>query len=106
SMCRCGTGGAGGHGGATSGVTVPSPVGQADIIARAIADSGVDARTIGYVEAHAAGTSLGDPIEVEGLARAFRRWTDDTQFCAIGSVKSNIGHAEGAAGLAALTKTV
>ncbi|WP_368473189.1 beta-ketoacyl synthase N-terminal-like domain-containing protein [Saccharomonospora azurea] len=99
-------GSAAGHGGTTSGVTVPSPVGQADVVARAIEDAGVDPSTISYVEAHAAGTSLGDPIEVEGLSRAFRRGTDATQFCALGSVKSNMGHAEGAAGVAALTKTI
>ncbi|MEX1830130.1 SDR family NAD(P)-dependent oxidoreductase, partial [Luteibacter sp. CQ10] len=92
------------HGGAVSGFSVPSPVAQAAMIEACLARAGVDARSIGYVEAHGTGTSLGDPIEIEGLTRAFRRMTDDVGFCAIGSLKSNIGHAEGAAGIAGLIK--
>ncbi len=92
------------HGGAASGFTVPNPVAQADVIAACLERAGTPARTIGYVEAHGTGTALGDPIEVEGLARAFRRSTDDVQFCGIGSVKSNIGHTESAAGVCGLIK--
>ncbi|MFE3654576.1 beta-ketoacyl synthase N-terminal-like domain-containing protein, partial [Streptomyces sp. NPDC059152] len=92
------------HAGAVSGFSVPSPVGQAAVISAALAAADVDARSIGYLEAHGTGTSLGDPIEIRGLATAFGRDTGDTGFCALGSVKSNIGHAEAAAGIAGLTK--
>ncbi len=94
------------HVGKTAGVTVPDPVAQAEVIADAIKRAGVNPRTIGYLEAHGTGTSLGDPIEVQGLQRAFARWTVDKQFCAIGSCKSNIGHLEAAAGMAGLTKVL
>lgn len=94
------------HVGKTAGVTVPDPVAQAEVIADAIKRAGVDPRTIGYLEAHGTGTSLGDPIEVQGLQRAFAKWTVDKQFCAIGSCKSNIGHLEAAAGMAGLTKVL
>ncbi|MFJ2773105.1 amino acid adenylation domain-containing protein [Streptomyces sp. NPDC087300] len=92
------------HVGAGSGFSVPSPVGQAAVISAALATADIDARSIGYVEAHGTGTSLGDPIEVRGLSTAFARDTADTGFCALGSVKSNVGHAESAAGIAGLTK--
>ncbi|WP_263299840.1 SDR family NAD(P)-dependent oxidoreductase, partial [Xanthomonas citri] len=92
------------HGGSVSGFSVPSPVAQAAMIEACLARAGVDARSIGYVEAHGTGTSLGDPIEIEGLTRAFRTTTNEVGFCAIGSLKSNIGHAEGAAGIAGLIK--
>lgn len=62
--------------------------------------AGVNARSIGYVEAHGTATPLGDPIEIEGLTRAFRRHTDETGFCGIGSLKSNVGHTVIAAGVA------
>jgi len=94
------------HGGKTNGYTVPNPHGQAAVIAHAIREAGVDARAISYIEAHGTGTSLGDPIEIAGLSRAFGEYTEDRQFCAIGSVKSNIGHAESAAGMAGLTKVL
>ncbi|CAM4515042.1 type I polyketide synthase [Paenibacillus xylanexedens] len=90
--------------GRTKGYTVPNPGQQAKVISEAISRSGVDARTISYIEAHGTGTSLGDPIEIEGLRRAFEKHTADRQFCAIGSVKSNIGHAESAAGIAGVSK--
>lgn len=94
------------HGGRTNGYTVPNPNAQADVVARALDRAGVDARAVSYVEAHGTGTSLGDPIEIAGLAKAFSRHTGDRQFCAIGSVKSNIGHAESAAGISAFTKVL
>lgn len=97
-------GGALNHGGKTNGFTVPNPNAQAELILAAIEDSGISPRTISYVEAHGTGTKLGDPIEIAGLANAFRKYTADRQFCTIGSVKSNIGHLEGAAGIAAVTK--
>ncbi|QMT25920.1 beta-ketoacyl synthase N-terminal-like domain-containing protein [Bacillus velezensis] len=92
------------HGGTVSGITVPSPVAQADMIAESLEKTGVHPRTISYVEAHGTGTSLGDPIEIQGLEKAYRQYTQDQQFCAIGSVKSNIGHAESAAGISGLHK--
>ena len=94
------------HGGRTHGYTVPNPNAQARVIGRALDTAGVDARSIGYLEAHGTGTVLGDPIEIAGLAKAFSERTPDLGFCALGSVKSNIGHAESAAGIAALTKVV
>ena len=97
-------GGALNHGGKTNGFTVPNPNAQAELIVAAIEDSGISPRTISYIEAHGTGTKLGDPIEIAGLTNAFQKYTADRQFCSIGSVKSNIGHLEGAAGIAAVTK--
>jgi len=94
------------HGGKTNGYSVPNPSAQTEVIAQALANSGVPARAISYLEAHGTGTSLGDPIEITGLSQAFERHTGERRFCAIGSVKSNIGHCEGAAGIAALTKVL
>ncbi|WP_244967359.1 SDR family NAD(P)-dependent oxidoreductase [Streptomyces cacaoi] len=94
------------HGGRTSGFTVPNPHAQQALVEQALASAGIDARTIGYVEAHGTGTALGDPIEHTGLAQAFAGHTADTGFCALGSVKSSVGHLEGAAGIAGLTKAV
>ena len=94
------------HGGKTNGYTVPSPQAQADAISRALAESHTDARHISYIEAHGTGTKLGDPIEIAALSKAFGPYTGDTQFCLIGSVKSNIGHCESAAGVAGLTKVL
>ncbi|WP_067339080.1 non-ribosomal peptide synthetase [Stappia indica] len=94
------------HGGKTNGYTVPNPLAQAAVIGRAMQRAGVAAEDIGYVEAHGTGTSLGDPIEIAALSRAYRRETGACGFCAIGSVKSNIGHGESAAGIAGLTKVL
>ncbi|CAL9555296.1 amino acid adenylation domain-containing protein [Streptomyces sp. enrichment culture] len=94
------------HGGRTSGLTVPSSAAQQSVISAALADAGVPVESIGLVEAHGTGTSLGDPIEVEGLTRAWRAVTDRSQFCAIGSLKGNVGHLEPAAGLAGLVKVL
>ncbi|RZI69279.1 MAG: amino acid adenylation domain-containing protein, partial [Variovorax sp.] len=86
--------------------TAPSAAGQAAVIAAALDSAGVSARDISYVEAHGTATPVGDPIEIEGLTRAFARDTADTGFCAIGSLKSNVGHMVTAAGAAGLIKTV
>ncbi|MEU8268267.1 SDR family NAD(P)-dependent oxidoreductase [Sphaerisporangium sp. NPDC049002] len=96
------------HGGRTHGFSVPSPIAQGDVIARALDEAGADPRELGYLEAHGTGTSLGDPIEIAGLVKAFRKAGDGTlpEHCAIGSVKSNIGHCESAAGIAAVTKVL
>ncbi len=92
------------HGGKTNGYTVPSPRAQSALILRTLERAGVHPRSVSYIEAHGTGTALGDPIEVEALTTAFQRYTRDVGFCAIGSVKSNVGHLEGAAGIAGLTK--
>ena len=94
------------HGGKTNGYTVPNPTAQKEVVRGAISRAGVDARAISYIEAHGTGTELGDPIEIAGLTQAFREYTTDQQFCAIGSAKSNIGHCESAAGIAGLTKVL
>lgn len=86
--------------------TAPSVEGQARVIALAHELAGVSADTVTCVEAHGTGTALGDPIEVAALTKAFRATTDRAGFCAIGSVKTNIGHLDAAAGVAGLIKTV
>jgi acyl transferase domain-containing protein/NAD(P)-dependent dehydrogenase (short-subunit alcohol dehydrogenase family)/acyl carrier protein/ubiquinone/menaquinone biosynthesis C-methylase UbiE len=94
------------HGGKTNGYTVPNPNAQAEVIGRAFLSAGVDPRTVSYIEAHGTGTYLGDPIEIAGLTKTFQAYTQDKQFCAIGSIKSNLGHCESAAGIAGLTKVL
>jgi acyl transferase domain-containing protein/acyl carrier protein len=88
------------------GYTAPSVDGQADVIVRAQAIAGINADTISYVETHGTGTDLGDTAELAALTRAFRLSTEKQGFCAIGSVKTNIGHLDTAAGVAGLLKTV
>ena len=83
----------------------PSALGQAGAISMAINDAQIDASTIGYIEAHGTATPLGDPIEIEGLNLAFGA-QEQKQLCAIGSVKSNLGHLTAASGVAGLIKTV
>ncbi|MET0892540.1 MAG: amino acid adenylation domain-containing protein [Pseudoxanthomonas sp.] len=92
-------------GGAKASFTAPSSEGQAAVIAMAQANARVDPRSISYVEAHGTATPLGDPIEIEGLTKAFRRGTTDKGFCRIGSLKSNVGHLVIAAGAAGVIKT-
>lgn len=92
-------------GGEKLSYTAPSVDGQAEVISLALGMGGVDARSVGYVEAHGTATPLGDPIEVAGLTKAYRRDTDDTQFCALGSVKANLGHLDCASGAIGLIKT-
>jgi acyl transferase domain-containing protein len=88
------------------GFTAPSVQGQTEVIRAAHHVSQIDPGTVGYVEAHGTGTPLGDPIEIEALTQAFREGTDSTGFCHIGSVKTNIGHTDVAAGIAGLIKSV
>ncbi len=88
------------------GYTAPGVTGQAEVIAEAQAVSSVNPETITYVETHGTGTSLGDPVEIEALTQAFRHGTEAKRFCGIGSVKTNIGHLDAAAGVAGLIKTV
>ncbi|MDR9863555.1 beta-ketoacyl synthase N-terminal-like domain-containing protein [Pseudomonas baetica] len=94
------------HGGKSAGYSVPGVKPQAEVIARTYGRAGIDPRQISYLEAHGTGTALGDPIEIAALGAAFRPHTEDCQFCAIGSVKSNIGHCESAAGIAGITKVL
>ncbi|GAA2997942.1 type I polyketide synthase [Actinokineospora diospyrosa] len=94
------------HGGRTTRYSAPSPRAQREVITAALADAGVTPEGIGLLEAHGTGTSLGDPIEVEGASAAWRAHTDRTQFCALGSLKSNVGHLEPAAGLAGVLKVL
>ncbi len=86
--------------------TAPSVEGQAEVVAAAQAVAEVDPATIGYVECHGTGTSLGDPVEVTALTKVFRESTGARGFCALGSVKSNVGHLDAAAGVAGFLKTV
>ncbi|MBI5815647.1 MAG: acyltransferase domain-containing protein [Nitrospinae bacterium] len=86
-----------------AGYTAPSVDGQAKVISEAIAIAGVEPETISYVEAHGTGTPMGDPIEIAALTQAFG--TGKKAYCAIGSVKTNIGHTDTAAGVAGLIKT-
>jgi acyl transferase domain-containing protein/acyl carrier protein len=88
------------------GFTAPSAHGQASAIANALDDAGIDADTISYIEAHGTATAMGDPVEVAALTQTFRKHTDKRNFCAIGSVKSNIGHLDAASGVTGLIKTV
>ena len=88
------------------GFTAPSERGQASVIAEALNISGISPESISYIEAHGTGTPLGDPIEIAALTRVFRRSTQRRQFCALGSIKSNFGHLDEAAGIAGLIKTV
>jgi phthiocerol/phenolphthiocerol synthesis type-I polyketide synthase E len=89
-----------------AGYTAPSIEGQAEAIATAQALSGIDPRTIGFLEAHGTGTPLGDPIEIAALTRVFRASTPDVGFCRLGSLKANVGHLDAAAGVAGLIKAV
>lgn len=92
--------------GHSNGLTAPNAQSQTEVIVSAWEKGNIDPRTISMVEAHGTGTALGDPIEVKALTKAFRNFTKDNSFCAIGSVKTNIGHLEPAAGISGIIKTV
>lgn len=92
--------------GHTNGLSAPSGLAQRSVLEQALANAGVEAATVGYVETHGTGTPLGDPIEVEALAAVLGAPGADGQPCRLGAVKTNIGHLEGAAGIAGLIKTV
>ncbi len=94
------------HGGKSNGYMVPTPAAQAQVVRMALDASALDPSSISYIEAHGTGTALGDPIELAGLERAFAGATPPPGRWRIGSVKSAIGHLEGAAGLASLTKVL
>jgi acyl transferase domain-containing protein/NAD(P)-dependent dehydrogenase (short-subunit alcohol dehydrogenase family)/acyl carrier protein len=90
--------------GRTNGITAPNSESQAALQKAVYEQFHIDPNQIGYIEAHGTGTKLGDPIELEGLQKAFSAFTQQKQFCSIGSVKSNIGHAAAAAGISSLIK--
>ncbi|MFF3781140.1 SDR family NAD(P)-dependent oxidoreductase [Streptomyces sp. NPDC001933] len=92
--------------GRTNGITAPSAQSQTALQLSVYRRAGIDPSTISLVEAHGTGTPLGDPIEIQALSRSFAEYTDRKQFCAIGSVKTNIGHTGQAAGMAGLIKTL
>ncbi len=101
------------HGGHVSSLTVPNPNAQADVIITACEHAHIDVETISYIEAHGTGTSLGDPIEVNGLKKAFEELRtkeanpkQTTAYCGLGTVKTNIGHLEAAAGIAGVIKVL
>ena len=102
------------HGGRATSLTAPNPAVQAELLVQAYRRAGIDPRSVGYIETHGTGTALGDPLEFTGLTRAFARLErerpapagDGVARCWLGSVKTNIGHLESAAGIAGLLKTV
>ncbi|ASS74014.1 hypothetical protein CIG75_02805 [Tumebacillus algifaecis] len=92
--------------GASNGMTAPNARAQQDVLSKAWERAAIPPETISYIETHGTGTKLGDPIEIKGLAGAFSKHTKKRQFCAIGSIKTNIGHTVGAAGMASLIKVL
>ncbi len=102
------------HGGHTNTITTPNPNAQSELLIDVYSKAEIDPTTISYIEAHGTGTSLGDPIEVTGLNKAFKALTQDSDcsvlsqfpYCGIGSVKSNIGHLETASGIAGMIKVL
>ena len=101
-------GSASNHGGLAGGLTVPNPKKQSELLTRAWKNAGISAQELDYLEAHGTGTSLGDPIEIQGMQSAFNQagQTVSEGSCGVGSVKSNLGHLESAAGLTGLLKVV
>ncbi len=92
--------------GRSNGLTAPNALAQEDLFTKAWINAEIAPETIGFYEAHGTGTVLGDPIEVQSLSNAFRKYTSKKQFCGIGSVKSNIGHLAAASGIAAVMKAI
>jgi 3-oxoacyl-(acyl-carrier-protein) synthase/acyl carrier protein len=92
--------------GSTNGITAPSAESQKNLQLQVYRGSGVDPSTVTYVECHGTGTKLGDPIEVTALTNTFRTYTNEKQFCALGSSKTNVGHALAACGIIGLVKTL
>jgi len=91
--------------GTSMGITAPNPNAQSEVLVKAWNDAGINPETLSYLETHGTGTILGDPIEIEGITKAFQKYTNKKQFCAIGSVKTNMGHLYDCAGLAGIIKT-
>lgn len=92
--------------GASNGITAPNVDAQENVIVNAWKNAKIDPETIRYVEAHGTGTVLGDPIELKALTNSFRKYTNNVQFCGIGSVKTNVGHLVAASGMASIIKVI
>lgn len=92
--------------GSSIGITAPNALAQAEVITKAWLDAQIDPETISYMEAHGTGTKLGDPIEIDGITRAFQHYTEKKQFCGIGAVKTNLGHLDHASGMAGIVKLI
>lgn len=92
--------------GFTQGFVTPNAAAQTEVLQKAWSDAGIDPETISYIEAHGIGTRIGDSLEIEGISKAFKKYTDKKHFCAIGALKANIGHTDSCAGLAAVIKAV
>ncbi|MET1255504.1 SDR family NAD(P)-dependent oxidoreductase [Aliikangiella maris] len=99
-------GGAINQDGSSVGITAPNSAAQEKLILKAMQDAGITAEDYRYIEAHGTATKLGDPVELKGLEKAFQHYTNKNQFCAIGSVKSNVGHLDNAAGISGLSKVI
>ncbi|MBA3720776.1 MAG: polyketide synthase dehydratase domain-containing protein [Parachlamydiaceae bacterium] len=94
------------HGGYTPSLTAPSIQGEENVIVKAWENAKINPETLSYIEAHGTGTKIGDPIEINALTSAFKKFTDKKGFCFVGSSKANMGHAEGAAGLVGIIKVI
>ncbi len=92
--------------GTSNGLTAPNPKAQTEVILKAWKNSKINPLDLSYIEAHGTATKLGDPIEVKGLTDAFKKFTDEKKFCPIGSIKTNIGHLDAAAGIAGVLKLI
>ncbi|GAA0709966.1 hypothetical protein GCM10008904_21260 [Paraclostridium ghonii] len=99
-------GGAINQDGKSMGITAPNPIAHKDVLVKAWKNSQIDPSNLSFIETHGTGTSLGDPIEVQGINEAFLEFTSKKQFCAISSVKSNIGHLYECAGMASIVKAI
>ncbi|MDE1462572.1 beta-ketoacyl synthase N-terminal-like domain-containing protein [Spartinivicinus poritis] len=92
--------------GKTNGITAPNPAAQSELIKSVYSQTGINPEDIQLIEMHGTGTQLGDPVEVEALVEAFQSFTDKSHYCALGAVKSNIGHLLAAAGVAGVIKVL
>ncbi|NRT80596.1 beta-ketoacyl synthase N-terminal-like domain-containing protein [Clostridium beijerinckii] len=92
--------------GTSAGITSPNPAAQSEVIEKCWRKANINPETIDYIECHGTGTNLGDPMEIIGITNAFKKFTNKKQFCAIGSVKSNIGHLDAVSGAASLIKAI
>ncbi|MDR0266612.1 SDR family NAD(P)-dependent oxidoreductase, partial [Paenibacillus sp.] len=92
--------------GTSNGITAPNPEAQEEVLVQAWKNAKIDPSTLSYIEAHGTGTVLGDPIEIRAINKAFSKYVDRKQFCAIGSVKTNIGHLVAASGTASIIKVI
>lgn len=92
--------------GTSVGITAPNTASQTELLVKAWKNAGINPETLNYIETHGTGTDMGDPIEFEAIRRAFQKFTNKKQFCAIGSVKTNVGHLDCVAGMASLFKVI